>query len=191
MAEIKQEKLSKKKKEWFEILASKEFNEIPIGETISFNTDSLIGRTLYINLASLTNDVRMQNVRVKLTISDVKNKKAYTKLENYEVLPAFVRRVVKLEKDRVDDSFLYKTKDDNTVVVKPLLITKNKVKKSILSNLRLNARDFLEKYIQKTSYDDLVLDLINYKLQKELKNNLKRVYPLDVAEIRMMELVKK
>ncbi len=191
MAELKQEKLSKRKKEWFEILASKEFKEISIGETLCFNTENLIGRTLYVNLASLTNDARMQNVNVRLVVNEVKNKKACTKLEGYEVLPAFIRRVVKLGKDRADDSFIYKTKDNIDVVMKPLLITKNKVKHSVLSNLRLTARDFLEKYVVKIDYDELVFDLINYKLQKELKSNLKRVYPLDVAEIRIMELVKK
>ncbi len=191
MAELKQEKSSKKKKEWLEVLSSKEFKEISVGETLCFNEENLIGRTLYINLASLTNDARMQNVRVRLVVNEVKNKKAYTKLEGYEVLSAFIRRVVKLDKDRVDDSFIYKTKDNINVVMKPLLITKNKVKHSVLSNLRLTARDFLEKYTGKVSYDELVFDLINYKLQKELKGNLKRIYPLDVAEIRMMELVKK
>ncbi|OHE26764.1 MAG: hypothetical protein A2Z84_07345 [Tenericutes bacterium GWA2_35_7] len=190
MAELKQEKLSKRKKEWFDILASKEFNESLIGETICFNEDSLVGRVLYSNLAALTNDARTQNVRIKLVINEIKDKKAYTKLNGYQILPAFVRRVVKLGKDRVDDSLIYKTKDNLSVIVKPLLITKNKVKKSILSNLRLSAREFLNKYISKISYDELVFDLINYKLQKELKNNMKRIYPLDVAEIRIMELAK-
>ncbi len=191
MAELKQEKISKKRKEWFEILASKEFKEISIGETYSYNVESIIGRTLHLNLSSLTNDARMQNVMVKLVISDVKNKKAHTKLEGYELVSAFIKRVVKLEKDRADDSYVYKTKDNLDVVFKPLFITKNKVKTSILSNLRMSARDFLNKYISRITYDELVLDLIDYKLQKELKNNMKKVYPLDVAEIRLMELIKK
>ncbi|MAG47013.1 hypothetical protein CL617_00265 [archaeon] len=185
------EKISKKKKkEWFEILASKEFKEVSIGETVSFSSENLIGRTIYANLASLTNDSRMQNVRAKLVINEVKNGKAHTKFEGYEILPAFIKRVVKVGKDKIDDSFEYKTKDEQKVVLKPLLVTKNKVNRTVTNKLRMGVRKLLNENISKMEYDELVYSLISYKVQKELKNSMRKIYPLDVAEIRVMKLVK-
>ena len=69
-------------------------------------------------------------------------------------------------------------------------MTLNKTKKSILSALRKAAYNSLSEKIGKMSYEDIIKELIEYKLQITLKRELSKIYPLRVCEIRVIELVK-
>ena len=179
--------LKKKKKKWYEILASSEFNQATIGETLAADDNSLINRTVELNLANITNDSKMQNVNVKFKVKEVKNGKANTELIRYELLPTYIRRVVKPKKEKIDDSFLLETQDNIKIRLKPLFLTKTLTKNSILSTLRKVSKEFLENYCKKNDYSNLIKDLVEHNIQKEIKNILKRIYSLSVCEIRLME----
>ena len=177
--------LKKKKKIWYTILASKEFNNFIIGETTSSSPNSLVGRKIRVPLSELIKNPKKQNLNITFSITQVKEN-ADTEIVNYELSSSFIKRIVKPGKDKIDDSFIFKTKDDITIKVKPLLITKSKTKKSILTLLRKKTRDVLKENFEKQTFSAIISSLISYKLQKTLKDQLKKIYPLRTCEIRVL-----
>ena len=86
----------------------------------------------------------------------------------------------------MDLSFTCETADNVFLRVKPLVITKSDVKGSIAAKLRNNIVQFLIKTIKKMNYSDVINDLISHKLQPMMRENLNRIYPLKVCEIRYL-----
>lgn len=179
--------IAKKKKKWFSIIAGPEFNNAEVGETLANEDTKITGRTLEVNLANITQDPKSQNIKVKFRIKEVKGNEAHSEFISYKMLSTYVKRVIRPAKEKVDDSFQYETKDNAKIVMKTLILTKAKTKHSILSNLRNKSHELLRDYCKKIDYKNLIIDLVSHNLQKDLKNALKKVYPLSVCEIRMME----
>jgi small subunit ribosomal protein S3Ae len=104
-----QEKLVKRKK-WYTILASKEFNNVEIGELPASEADFLVGRNLPVSLSNVTNDIKKQNIRITFKITGVQDNKAITEAVAYELSPMQVKRLIRPDKSKIDDSFLCETK---------------------------------------------------------------------------------
>ena len=177
----------KKKKKWFTILAGPEFDNAEIGETLANENANLIGRTLEVNLADITRDPKSQNIKVKFRIKEVKDTQCYTELISYSMLSTYVKRVIKPAKEKLDYSAIYITNDNIKVVIKLIILTKAKTIHSVLTSIRHKSNEYLKEYCKKSDYKTLIMDLASHNLQKELKNTLKKVYPLSVCEIRMMQ----
>ncbi len=177
----------KKKKKWFTVIAGPEFKNFEIGETLGNENAKLIGRTLEVNLANVTQDPKSQNIKIKFKIINVKDNQADADVISYEMLSTYIKRLIKPAKEKMDDSFIYKTKDDINVKIKTLILTKAKTKHSILSSIRHKSREYLQDYCKKSEYKTLIADLAFHNLQKELKTILKKIYPLSVCEVRKME----
>jgi len=181
------EEILKQKKKKNYLLISREFNDIEIGETPASDDNLVLGRSIEVSLAQITNDPKMQNIKVKFKVKEVKENKGYTELYEYFIIPTYIRRVVKPAKEKIDDSFSLITKDNVKLRIKPLLLTKAVTQNTILSHLRHKTRDFFSEYCKKNEYKKFLQDLITHNLQKDLKNTLNKIYPLSVCEIRRME----
>ena len=185
--EIIKKPLIKKKRKWYILLASKEFNSVEIGDTLSSDPSLLINRTVEVNLAFLTNDMKKQNMRVTFKVTKLEEDGAHTELVKYELITAFLKRLVKRDRSKIEDSFLAKTKDDINVRIKPIIVTKNETNGIIESKLRNEVRDFLIKAIKTVDYNELFMNIINHGLQNSLRDNIKKIYPIASSEIRILE----
>lgn len=185
--EIIKKPLIKKKRKWYILLASKEFNNVEIGDTLSSDPGLLINRTVEVNLAFLTNDMKKQNMRVTFKVTKLEEDGAHTELVKYELITAFLKRLVKRDRSKIEDSFLAQTKDSINVRIKPLIVTKNETNGIIESKLRNEIRDFLIKSIKTIDYNELFMSIINHGLQNSLRDNIKKIYPIASSEIRILE----
>ena len=50
------------KKQWYHIVAPKQFDEVVIGETLVGEPSAMLGKTLSHSLMNLANDVKRQNI---------------------------------------------------------------------------------------------------------------------------------
>jgi|SRR3989344_2432838 len=183
MAEIKS------KKKWYEILATKHFSNIPLGETVANEDKNLIGRIIGVNLGSLTKDPKLQNINIKFRVNEVKEGKAYTEFNGYELASNYLKRIIRGGRSRVDDSFLTATKDDVKIKIKPMILTKYKTQRGVLTEIKkLIRKEFLE-YIKKDTYDKLISDLISKTFHREIRSKLNKIYPISLFEIRVMEKI--
>ncbi len=186
MAEEKSIKIKKKK--WVSIVAPKQFGEDALGESYTASPSSLVGRTLSINLMALTNDVKQQNTNLKFLITGVEGDKAATDVISYSIASSSIRRLVRKSRVRIDMSFVCFTADKKRVRVKPFLLITTSTKGSAASALRKHATEIVTNEIGKANYDDLIRDLIAHKLQKGLREQLKKIFPLRACEIRELSI---
>jgi len=184
---LKKTILKKKKKKWFPILASKEFDHMEIGETPSAEPTEIIGKKVVVNFMHLTNDIKKQNTKIHFKVNEVKDDKAYTEIVGISMSEAYTKRVVKKARNKLEDSFKAITKDNIPVQIKPFVITKNETKGSVLASLRKKTQEFLTHLAKENSYDSLLNLVLMNDAQKKLRENLKKIYPIAVSEIRVLE----
>lgn len=98
----------------------------------------------------------------------------------------YIQRMMRKRISYVEDSFLSSCKDVQ-VTIKPFLITRKKVSKAVKNNLRKTAKEFILEYVKSKDYLELVEEILQGELQKEMYPKLKKVYPLSLCEIRVVE----
>jgi len=184
----KERSTSKVKKKWYQILAPKEFNESLIGETPSFDPRLLIDKVITVNLMNLTRDMKKQNTIMKFKVIGLKENKAMTEPIGYQVVPTFLKRIIRRGRNNLHDSFVCKTSDEKNVRLKPLIITVNKTKGVVINSLMNALRANLTEYVRKITYKELIHELVSHKLQSNLKIPLRKIYPLRSFEIKEMVL---
>ena len=181
----------KKKKIWYTVVASKEFNNAVIGEIPGYDPNSVVGKFVSINLMTLVGDPKKQSVNVKFEISNVSEKKAFTEMVSYGLSTSYVKRMVRKAKSKLDDSFILESKDKVKFVVKPFIVTRNKVQKGVLTAIRKEVRSLLEKDVKEKSFSVFINEVFTGKLRKEVKKKLNKIYPISVFELRMIKRLKK
>ena len=179
-----------KKKRWHTILAPKLFNNQVIGESPALEPNMMLGRTVMANLMHLTRDMKNQHVDLTFEVEKIQGDTAYTQLKTYEVNPAYIKRFVRRNRDRIDDSFICKSSDGVLVQLKPFLLTRSLTTKSIATKMRNITRRYLAHYVSQNDYESIARDIVNYRVQRTLVDYVKHLYPLKACEIRVMGLVK-
>lgn len=178
------------KKKWVEILAPKVFNQHPVGDTHVFEARDAIGKTMTVNLMSLTNSHRRQGTNVMFDITGQHEDKLTTDFIGLRIMPPVVRRMVRRGKEKISDSFICSTSDGRRIRVKPVIVTRTKAKGSVITAIRKAAKLYIARTASKTAYDTLVENLVDYKLQKGMFEELRKIFPVSVCEIRWFSLIK-
>ena len=158
-----------KKKQWYPILAPKQFEEVVIGETLVADPQAMLGKALSHNLMNLTSDMKRQNINIHFKVVEIDGNKGKTAIIGYQIIPSSVKRFVRRNSEKMDLSFNCETADNIFLRVKPLVITKADVKGSIAAKLRNNIVQFLIRTIKKMNYNDIMNDLISHKLQAMMR----------------------
>jgi len=178
---------NKGKKIWYEILSSKEFNEVPIGETSSYDSKNIVGRVVRANLGLLARDPRSQNIQIGFEVRDVTENKAHTQIKTYSLVNSYIKRVIKAGKSKADDSFIGESKDKVRLKIKPVILTRYKVQNKVLTEIRKMIRVEVLEYLKREDVNKFISDLIYKKIQKELKGKLSKIYPISVFEFRIVQ----
>ena len=175
-----------KKKQWYPILAPKQFDNVVIGETLVYEPNQMLGKTLSHSLMNLINDTKRQNINIHFKVVEVEGNNAKTSIIGYQIIPSSIKRFVRRNSEKMDMAFTCETSDNVFLRVKPLVITRGEVKGSIAAKLRNNIVSFLVKTIKKMTYDEIINDLISRKMHDLMRANFNKIYPLKVCEIRYL-----
>ncbi len=177
-----------KKKLWFKLQAPKLFNNRVVGDTLAESPEKLNGRVVSLSLMNIMGDIKKQNNKVHLKVKEVKGETAFTEVSRYEVIPVALKRLVRKGKSRVDDSFVCKTSDNILVRIKPMMLVNSKLKGSIETALRERAASFIINYAKKSTYENLLRDIISTKFQRQVSGVCKKVYPVRMVEVKVLEV---
>jgi len=174
---------AKRKKRFFDV-------EIPIinktTQLIGFELKDVEGRIIKYDLTRL---LRGKNTLIHAKVK-VEEDKATSTPTKIELLPNFLKRIVRKGSDYVEDSFSIKCKDSE-IKIKPLLVTRRRVSRAVLNALRKKTKQELIEYAKTKDSTTIFEDILKNQLQKELSLKLKKIYPLSVCEIRQLEVLKK
>lgn len=177
-----------KKKKWYELLAPQIYGEKVLGESLAESPEHIKGKVVTVNLMTLLGNPRKQNISVKLRVEKVEGNKGLTKPIKLGMSHVSVKRLIRSGKDRVDSSFVAKTKGDTLLRIKPLIITKSCTSNSVKTALRHKAQEVLTTTIATLSLDSVFDSVTRGNLQKDLKDVLDKIYPLKMADIRVVEI---
>jgi len=145
----------------------------------------LVGKIIKLDMAKV---LRGKNVDAAFVISK-NNDKLEANFLSISLIPAYVRRMMRKGISWIEDSFVCKTKDAN-IQIKPFMITKKKIHRSVKSALRNKAKEHITKMASERSAQDVFSAIIHNDLQRSLSADLKKIYPLALCEIRVSKIVK-
>lgn len=176
--------IAKRKKRFHEV-------EMPIlnksTQLYGYDLEDIKGRVIKYDLTRILKG-KNSLLDLDVVISDEGEKqKATSEPRKFRILPSFIKRMVRNRTSYVEASFDADCKDAK-LTIKPFLITRRNVSRSVKKALRNKAKEEVEKYIKDKSYNQIFDDILKNRLQKELSLKLKKVYPLSLCEIRVLEV---
>ncbi|GEM_PF-545481 len=136
----------------------------------------------------LTRNLRGKSMEAMMSVS-VDGNKASAVLKRIRILSSFIRRMMRDAVSYVEDSFQAECLD-GTLRVKIFLITRKKVPRSVRKALREAARKHLLEDLGQKTRDEIVLDIVENKIQRPMSLKLKKIYPLSFCEIRDLKVEK-
>ena len=179
------------KKKWVRIIAPQFLNSEVVGETLVAEPRSLVGRYVTTSLANLSGDMKQHSVSVKLKITAVEDGTAQTEVFGFEMSPSAIKRLVRRNTNRLDDSFVCSTADGKSLRIKPVMFTASKTTGSALKALRHLMIAVVAKEIKAVPYEEVMRSIMSYKLQSTLRNQLRKTFPVKYFEIKKFEQAKK
>lgn len=189
MAATKQ--IVKAKKSWFPILAPNIFDDAVLGESPVSSVDELSGRTITVNLMTLTNDVKHQSINITFRIAKAADGRAFTELEAYETSPSAIRRIVRREISRMDDSFVCETSDKRQMRVKFVVMTRTKTTSSALKAIRKAVIETVAREASKADFEGFIMAILQHRLHNSVRDATSKIYPLRSFEVKKVVLLKK
>jgi ribosomal protein S3AE len=178
------------KKKYFEV-------DIPLinekVDVLAYTIEELEGKSVKMDM---TRKLRGKSVdlvfRIKVdkdASKDVPSKegKATASPKKLTLLPFFIRHMLRKSISYVEDSIKAETKESH-IIIKPFLITRKKVSRAVCKTLRNSANNWLVDYAKTKNDDELFEEILSGKLQKPLSLKLKKIYPLSLCEIRILEV---
>ena len=176
------------KKQWYEIVAPKMFDEKVIAETLAADPKELIGRTVQTSLAELDRPMSKFYIKLKFQITKTEGSKAYTEFVSHSVMYERIYRIVQRHMRRVDCVQDVVTKDGKKVRVKTIFVLVRRVNTKLKKVTRRQTHELVEKAVQGYTLEELLNAIINDDLQKSIRKELVKIYPVSVVEIRKTEL---
>ncbi len=186
---VKKAAKPKAKKKWFSIVAPKSFNNHVLGESLVENADKLVGKSITVNLMHLTNDMRNQGIEIRFKVVKTDEGKGLTSVTGYEVLPGQMKRVVRRGRSKVMDSFIVRC-GDVLVRIKPIVFTANRASAGAQTTIRLAVREKIKHLLKGTTFDQLVQELIQHKLQRTLKDVGLKTHPIKSVEVKSCAILR-
>ncbi|HLC19595.1 MAG TPA: hypothetical protein VJK72_01660 [Candidatus Nanoarchaeia archaeon] len=179
-----------KKKQWCSIFAPAALNSLVLGETFVSEPEAAIGRVIHANLKSLTDNMRDQSIYLKFKITQVVGKNLQTEVIGYYVMPSSLKKITRRNTRRIDESFVVKTKDGQSVRIKPVIVTTHKTVRSIESALRREMRGSFAREVSVVTFSELLQKLVNHAIVISVKKKLSKIYPVRALEIKIVELAR-
>jgi ribosomal protein S3AE len=169
----------KKKKKFFDV-------EMPLinkqTQMQAYELSELDGRFLKYDLTRLLKGKSMMlTSKIK-----VEGKQAIATPMKLVLMPYFLRRMIRKGTNYVEDSFSVECQDAN-IKIKPFLITRRKVSRAVRAALRTKAKEELINYVKDRTAEELFDEVLKNQIQKPLSLKLKKIYPLALCEIRILE----
>lgn len=181
---------AKLKKRWYPVHAPKLFDKVFLGEVLAETPEKAIGKNVITSLSALLDEKGQQkkNTELKFNIVRVEGNVLSTEWLSYIVNPNVIK--VRRGRSKVNTSELLKTKDKIDIRLKLIAITRTKANGSALAALKKEIDTVLEEYVAKASFDQLVKDTMSRKIQREIINKTKKIFPIQFCEVRWLQRVR-
>ncbi len=178
-----------KSKSWYRIVAPEIFDGVVVGETVSSDPETLLGRVTEISLQDLVGDFSRTHIKVKLKINGIRGGECKTRFIGHEMTTDYIRRMTRRRRSKIEAVFTVRTKEGYKLKVKPLSITSKRINSSVKRSLRKKQHEVIKEMANESRLGEFAEKILFGELAKKLANECKTVYPLKQVEIWKSEVV--
>ena len=179
-----------KAKRWYTIRAPRTpWSFRVIGETLAEDPSQLIGRNYEIIQNELDGDFSKMHVKVVFKVTDVLGNDAITEFVGHELLKDHVRRQVRRDRGKIDDTIDVVTEDGYYVRFKPLMISRARIKSSQKQQMRTIARDIILTTGATSTWFKLQTATLDGTLENKIKEAVSKIQPVRTVVIRRTQLI--
>ena len=179
-----------KAKRWYSIRAPRNpWSFKVIGETLAEEDTLLIGRPFEVMQNELDGDFTKMHVKLKFRISDVVGNDAITEFIGHDMMKDFVRRQIRRDRGKIDDTIDVVTDDGFFVRIKPFIVTRSSVKASQKSETRSVARDVVVKFCAQSTWINVQKALMDGSLEESVSNAISKIQPVRAIFFRRSQLI--
>ena len=179
-----------KAKRWFTIRAPRTpWSFRVIGETLAEEPSQLIGRNYEVIQNELDGDFSKMHVKVVFKVTDVLGNDAITEFVGHELLKDHVRRQVRRDRGKIDDTIDVVTEDGFYVRFKPLMISRARIKSSQKQQMRTIARDIILTTGATSTWFKLQAATLDGTLENKIKEAVSKIQPVRTVVIRRTQLI--
>ena len=179
-----------KAKRWYTIRAPRTpWSFRMIGETLAEEPSQLIGRNYEVIQNELDGDFSKMHVKVVFKVTDVLGNDAITEFVGHELLKDHVRRQVRRDRGKIDDTIDVVTEDGFYVRFKPLMISRARIKSSQKQQMRNIARDIILTTGATSTWFKLQAATLDGTLENKIKEAVSKIQPVRTVVIRRTQLI--
>ena len=172
-----------KAKTWYKVNAPENFNSAYIGDTISADTENMIGRVMNASLGEINNDYGKQHVKMKFRITRVAGDAAYTEFIGHELTKDYLRSLVKRRSSRIDAHVIGTTKDGIRVHMTVSCYTLMAADSSHIHEIRKRITEKATTFIAENDWATVTEGMVSGGLAREMMADAKVVFPVRRIEV--------
>jgi len=187
---VKTKRVTFKDKNWYSVVASKNFNFKPIGEVIGLE-DTLIGRTLETLLYDFTGKYSDISLKLKFQIIDINEeaKKCNTVFQGHSYTNDFIRSLIGRGNTKIQTIKNITTKDGYIFRITMLCTTIKRARSSQQILIRKIMREILSEFAKSLNHEKFIAGIIFGEFQNQIQRVAKTIYPLSNSVIIKSKLV--
>ncbi len=170
--------------------ARKKFFEVLIPLTASkahlyhYSEEELNGSIIKLDL---TKNLKGKNMEMRAKVK-YEDKKLTSEILSLKLVSSYIKKVMRRGTDYIEDSFPVNSKDCK-LRIKPFMITRKRVSRKMRGLIRNASKKFIESHAKIRVSKELFSEVMTNKLQKALSLKIKKLYPLALCEIRIIEII--
>lgn len=166
------------------------FGEKKIAETPCTDPKTIINRNIEVSLAEIIDQPAKYHMKLMLKITHIKDKSAFTRFNGYVVLKEFMMRHVRKGSQKITLIEYFDTKDGWKLQVTTTSVMNRNVDANIKRKMRHLTSEMLSKNLSKLGIDDFIRALIAGNIQRSIKKEGSKIYPVRFTEIEKVEVIK-
>ena len=179
-----------KEKKWVHVIAPDSFNNITLGYVPITSDENAKGRILEVTLWDiLKGDPSQHQYKIYFQIDSVEDNKAKTIFKKFEYSKEFLRSLIRRGSSKINFIIDVKTKDGNTFRIKIIALTYRQLNTSRQRQLRLIAKNIIEKTIPQMELDEFVQATCYGKINAEIMASAKKIVKLRHVGLERVKLI--
>ena len=180
-----------KEKKWVTVIAPDSFNDISLGYVPITDDEKAKGRVLEVTLHDiLKGDPSQHQYKIFFQIEKVVDEKARTIFKKFEYSKEFLRSLIRRGSSKINFVIDVKTKDENMFRIKIIALTHRQLNSSRQRQLRLIAKDIIEKSVPQMDLDEFVQATCYGKINAEIMASAKKIIKLRHVGLERVKLIK-
>ncbi len=177
-----------KTKRWYRIVSPPMFGEKDIGMTPANKPEKVIGRTVDVDMYSLTGKRDLQHIKIKFKIKGLNGETAVTTPIGHEMQRAYIGRVTRRMHTIVTTIPTVMTKDGYKVQLTAIALSRRKAQSSQKEAIRKLMNEKIAEAAGK-NFEKFFHDIIYGQLAGDIYKEARKIYPLNGVHIVKSEIL--